>query len=153
MTHQPDTKARIQYSSRDELDIAVICYCRGRSRYDLHARTRLALNSFYGPFAMANCTNSAEILQRQALSSIRQLSNQIAVIQEQFLPERHSSEPVAQAGNRRPPISYDDGQEKTGSNSNPNAVAGTLPDLDLQAFLGEEAALMAGLNPFNDDLM
>ena len=84
MTHAFRTKARIQYSSQDELDVAVIDYCRGRSRHDLHARTRSALNGFYGPFAMAAMDVPDDEVRRQAMRSIRQLTTQIAEIKEQF---------------------------------------------------------------------
>lgn len=71
MTQTSDTKARIQYSSRDELDVAVIGYCRGRSRHDLHARMRSALNGCYGPFAMAAVQAPQDKIRRQAVRSIQ----------------------------------------------------------------------------------
>ena len=87
MTPAFRTKARIQYSSQDELDVAVIDYCRGRSRHDLHARTRSALNGFYSPFAMAAMAASEDKVRQQAMRSIRQLTSQILEIKEQFFPE------------------------------------------------------------------
>ena len=67
MTQTSETKARIQYSSRDELDVAVIGYCRGKSRHDLHARMRSALNGCYGPFAMAAVQAPQDEIRRQAV--------------------------------------------------------------------------------------
>ena len=100
------TKARIQYSSQDELDMAVIDYCRGRSRHDLHARTRSALNGFYAPFAMMAVEASAEEVRRQAMRSVRQLTSQILEIQEQFLPELLASDFISNGPNRLASLPY-----------------------------------------------
>ena len=151
MTHQPNTKARIQYSSRDELDIAVICYCRGRSRYDLHARTRLALNSFYGPFAMEELAPKSDVVRQQALCSIRHLNNQIQSIQETFLSEWVAREPFTQT--QGPQLVEEHRDRQQDIRLVPKPVVETSPNRDLASFLGEEAALMAEINPFNNDLM
>ncbi|MGP1385375.1 MAG: hypothetical protein ACTS2F_17555 [Thainema sp.] len=171
MTQQPDTKARLQYSSRDELDIAVIGYCRGRSRYDLHARTRLALNGFYGPFAIANGDACEHEVRRQAIRSIRQLTLQILEIKEQFLPDLlmnesvgekqigvgwHASHqpdmkrqlhPVSRPAQRNlAQVSVSKPHEQL-SEPNPKPI-----DEPLRQFLGDDAAIMAELNPFINDL-
>ncbi len=183
MIHPSEAKARIQYSSRDELDVAVIRYCRGRSRHDLHARTRLALNGFYGPFAMESVEASAEDIRRQALRSIRQLTAQILEIQEQFLPELlplevlangqlglgampattvYSTDRTGRKGEiaTRPPINDPASSRKTEPGraeltsdlpSQPTPDTGPV-DEPLREFLGEDAAIMAGLNPFINDL-
>ncbi|MEM8806047.1 MAG: hypothetical protein AAGF01_08480 [Cyanobacteria bacterium P01_G01_bin.38] len=175
MTSQRETKARIQYSSRDELDVAVIDYCRGQSRHDLHHRTRQALNGFYGPFAMAAVDASAGEVRRQALRSIRQLTAQILEIQEQFLPELLGLE----AGLGGPSLGtarlvVGNGSGGVMSKERVDAIApekleveiatSTTPtameratdlgpvDTQLRAFLGEDAAIMARLNPFINDL-
>ena len=177
------TKARIQYSSQDELDVAVIDYCRGRSRHDLHARTRSALNSFYGPFAMAAIEAPADEVRRQAMRSIRQLTTQILEIQELFLPELLPLEILAngQLGLGAMPATKVYSAEMTGqehgiaarslvndpassrmtepsrvelfsnSPSQPTPDTGPVDEL-LREFLGEDAAIMAGLNPFINDL-
>jgi len=162
------TKARIQYSSQDELDVAVIDYCRGRSRHDLHARTRSALNSFYGPFAMA------------AMRSIRQLTTQIAEIKEQFFPELLSPDVIFNGQTSLGALPYPagtngQGVQNTGPThanvsdsfrkvepdkaevfSNSSTQAHTAPgpvDEQLREFLGDDAAIMAELNPFINDLI
>jgi len=162
MTPAFRTKARIQYSSQDELDVAVIDYCRGRSRHDLHARTRSALNGFYGPFAMASMAAPEDEIRRQAMRSIRQLTTQIAEIKEQFFPESRS--PDVLSGSHRLeslPYSVDLKEQCVGSTSmkivEPSKTA-AFPDQarpadeQLRAFLGDDAAIMAGLNPFINDL-
>jgi hypothetical protein len=65
MAQTQETKARIQYSSRDDW-IAVIQYCRGHSRYDLHTRTRSALNGFYAPFALDAAEVPVKAIRHQA---------------------------------------------------------------------------------------
>jgi hypothetical protein len=160
------TKARIQYSSQDELDVAVIDYCRGRSRHDLHARTRTALNGFYGPFAMESVEAPAEDIRRQAMRSIRQLKTQILEIQEQFLPELLP--PDVLSGPRcldSWPYSVDLKEHITDLVSLKTVEPGKTElfpdqarpadgpaDEQLRAFLGDDAAIMAGLNPFINDL-
>lgn len=166
MTPAFRTKARIQYSSQDELDVAVIDYCRGRSRHDLHARTRLALNGFYGPFAMAAMAASEDEIRRQAMRSIRQLTTQIAEIKEQFFPELRSPD-VLSGPHRLDSLSYPVNLKERcpGSTSMRIVEPGktelfsdqALPadgpaDEQLRAFLGDDAAIMAGLNPFINDL-
>ncbi|ASC70367.1 hypothetical protein XM38_013050 [Halomicronema hongdechloris C2206] len=166
MTHAFRTKARIQYSSQDELDVAVIDYCRGRSRHDLHARTRSALNGFYGPFAMAAMAASEDEIRRQAMRSIRQLTTQIAEIKEQFFPELLSPEVLSEPHRLDSLAFHVDPKERcAGSTSmkivEPSKTAvfpdQSLPadgpaDEQLRAFLGDDAAIMAGLNPFINDL-
>ncbi|MEM1308333.1 MAG: hypothetical protein AAGF98_02335 [Cyanobacteria bacterium P01_H01_bin.153] len=169
------TKARIQYSSQDELDVAVIDYCRGRSRHDLHARTRSALNGFYGPFAMAAIEVPEDEVRRQAMRSIRQLTSQILEIQEQFLPEWLSPDVVSKSPNSLSFLPYpgqdiqvtapahangSDSLRKLESDkaeifSNPaTQVPSAVGPVDeqLREFLGDDAAIMAGLNPFINDL-
>ncbi|MEM9904156.1 MAG: hypothetical protein AAF921_03940 [Cyanobacteria bacterium P01_D01_bin.44] len=175
MTSQRETKARIQYSSRDALDVTVIGYCRGQSRHDLHQRTRQALNGFYGPFAMATVNASAGEVRRQALRSIRQLTAQILEIQEQFLPELLGLEAGLgglSLGATR--LVVGNGSGGVMSKERVDAIApeklevaistSTAPtvmdqaadsapvDAQLREFLGEDAAIMAGLNPFINDL-
>ena len=169
------TKARIQYSSQDELDMAVIDYCRGQSRYDLHARTRSALNGFYGPFAMAAVEASADEVRRQAMRSVRQLTSQILEIQEQFFPELLSLDVISNSPTSLSSLPYP-GQgiqvaapaQANGSDSlrkvdpdkieivsNPTTQAPPAVgpvDEQLRDFLGDDAAIMAGLNPFINDL-
>lgn len=176
-------KARIQYSSQDELDVAVINYCRGRSRHDLHACTRSALNSFYGPFAMAASEAPKDDIRRQAMRSIRQLMNQILEIQDQFLPELLPLEVLAngQLGLGGMPATKVYSADMTGqkhgiaarslvndpassrmteqsraelfSDAPGHPTPNTGPvDEPLREFLGEDAAIMAGLNPFINDL-
>jgi hypothetical protein len=172
MTNQQETKARIQYSSRDALDVAVIGYCRGQSRHDLHYRTRQALNGFYAPFAIATSNASPTEIRQQALRSIRQLTTQILEIQAQFLPELLgleagagglSSARVAIAQNQVAnwPVSACSIATESPKAAVPPSTAltdteksadsGPL-DAQLRAFLGEDAAIMAGLNPFINDL-
>ena len=183
MTHQKETQARIQYSSWDELDVAVIRYCRGRSRHDLHARIRLALNGFYGPFAVEAIETSEAEVRRQAMRSIRQLTTQILEIKEQFLPELLHLEatPNRQVGLGSLPATAAcpailQGQRNGAVASSPvNASVSPkriksdrtepirdtpmqpVPDAgpvdeQLREFLGDDAAIMAGLNPFINDL-
>ncbi|MEO0405934.1 MAG: hypothetical protein AAF289_01150 [Cyanobacteria bacterium P01_A01_bin.135] len=183
MTDSKAAKARIQYSSRDELDIAVITYCRGQSRHELHYRTRLALNGFYAPFAIAAAGAPEEDVRRQASRSIRQLQAQIWEIQEQFFPDsvgrdstagglagsgallgaeayrgtgngqsngkitQRQDSDLASSGGLR-----DEGQGQlhpiaVQQPSNPRPI-----DEPLREFLGDDAAIMAGLNPFINDL-
>jgi hypothetical protein len=166
MTPAFRTKARIQYSSQDELDVAVIDYCRGRSRHDLHARTRSALNGFYGPFAMAARESPEDEVQRQAMRSIRQLTTQIAEIKEQFFPELRSPDVLSEA-HRLDLSPYTAGPQeystvststkivepgKTESFPNQALTADGPADEQLRAFLGDDAAIMAELNPFINDL-
>ena len=168
-------KARIQYSSQNELDMAVIDYCRGRSRHDLHARTRSALNGFYAPFAMMAVEASAEEVRRQAMRSVRQLTSQILEIQEQFLPELLSSDFISNGTNRLGSLPYpgqgiqvtapahanrsdslrkgDPDKAEMFSNASTQAPFAVGPvDEQLREFLGDDAAIMAGLNPFINDL-
>ena len=166
MKSQRETKARIQYSSRDALDVAVIDYCRGQSRHDLHYRTRQALNGFYAPFAMVAVDASADEVRRQALRSIRQLTTQILEIQEQFLPELLGLEAGlgglslgngGRGGNERgDAISVEKLGVAIAATTAPTTMDqsdGSGPvDPQLRAFLGEDAAIMAGLNPFINDL-
>ncbi|MEL7493410.1 MAG: hypothetical protein AAGJ95_05550 [Cyanobacteria bacterium J06554_11] len=157
MTSQRETKARIQYSSRDALDVAVIGYCRGQSRHDLHYRTRQALNGFYGPFAISTSNASADEVRRQALRSIRQLTTQILEIQEQFLPELLGLD--AGLGGLSLGNGGQGGKERGGeiaTSTTPTAMKHATDsgpvDSQLRSFLGEDAAIMAGLNPFINDL-
>jgi len=161
MAQTQETKARIQYSSRDELDVAVIQYCRGHSRYDLHTRTRSALNGFYAPFAMEAIEVPIKAIRYQALCSIQVLTHQILKIKEQFLPELLNVEtvlggsevvhhPESAASGRLPNL----GDQIEGSVA-PSADSETAKgpvDESLREFLGEDAAIMAGLNPFINDL-
>ena len=179
MTQAFRTKARIQYSSQDELDVAVIDYCRGRSRHDLHARPRSALNGFYGPFAMAAIEASEEEVRRQAMRSVRQLTTQILEIQEQFLPELVPPDVMFNGqislGTLPYPVAINEQDiHVTGSThangsasfrkvephaerfSNPATQAPPAVgpvDEQLREFLGDDAAIMAGLNPFINDLI
>lgn len=179
MTQAFRPKARIQYSSQDELDMGVIDYCRGRSRHDLHARTRSALNGFYAPFAMAAVEASAEEVRRQAMRSIRQLTSQILEIQEQFLPELLSPDFIFNGQTSLGTLPWPAGTNGQGiqvtgpthangsasfikvepdkaemfSNSSTQASPAVGPvDEQLREFLGDDAAIMAGLNPFINDL-
>ena len=179
MTQAFRTKARIQYSSQDELDVAVIDYCRGRSRHDLHARTRSALNGFYTPFAVTAIEASEDEVWRQAMRSIRQLTAQILEIQELFLPELLSSDVMFNGQTRLGTLSYPAGTNEQGipvtssihanssasfrqvdpdkaemfSNAATQAPSAVGPvDEQLREFLGDDAAIMAGLNPFINDL-
>jgi hypothetical protein len=160
MTQTSETKARIQYSSRDQLDVAVIGYCRGKSRHDLHARMRSALNGCYGPFAMAAVQAPKDEIRRQAVRSIQQLTTQILEIKERFLPELETLDtsvlptmtdlPVGPTPRHLP-------SAKGSTASTPAAPIKTLPnpgpvDQPLREFLGDDAAIMAGLNPFINDL-
>ena len=161
MTQTSKTKARIQYSSRDELDVAVIGYCRGKSRHDLHARMRSALNGCYGPFAMAAIQSPQDEIRRQAVRSIQQLTTQILEIKERFLPELEASDdsitppktalPLVKPSSRHLPSA------SSSVASTPAEPIKTLPDpgpvdQPLREFLGDDAAIMAGLNPFINDL-
>ena len=173
MTQVFRSKARIQYSSQDELDMAVIDYCRGRSRHDLHARTRSALNGFYAPFAVTAIEASEDEVRRQAMRSIRQLTSQILEIQEQFLPEWLSPDVISKSPNSLSSLPYpgqdiqvtspthangSDSLRKVDSDkaeifSNPAAPSAVgHVDEQLRDFLGDDAAIMAGLNPFLNDL-
>jgi len=160
MTQTSEIKARIQYSSRDELDVAVIGYCRGKSRHDLHARMRSALNGCYGPFAMAAVQAPKDEIRRQAVRSIQQLTTQILEIKERFLPELEAldtsvlptiTDLLVGPTPRHLPLA-------NGSTaSTPAAPIKALPDpgpvdQPLREFLGDDAAIMAGLNPFINDL-
>ncbi|MBE9136457.1 hypothetical protein IQ254_04455 [Nodosilinea sp. LEGE 07088] len=161
MTQTSETKARIQYSSRDELDVAVIGYCRGRSRHDLHARMRSALNGCYGPFAMAAVQASQDEIRRQAMRSIQQLTTQILEIKERFLPELDALDaPVLPTTIALPVVGPT--PQHLPSAKDPVASTTTVPittptdsgpvDQPLREFLGDDAAIMAGLNPFINDL-
>ena len=160
MTQTSETKARIQYSSRDELDVAVIGYCRGRSRHDLHARMRSALNGCYGPFAMAAVQASKDDIRRQALRSIQQLTTQILEIKERFLPELEALDTSVLPTMTDLPVGLTPRHLSSANGSmasTPAASIKTLPDpgpvdQPLRAFLGDDAAIMAGLNPFINDL-
>jgi len=161
MAQTQETKARIQYSSRDELDVAVIQYCRGHSRYDLHTRTRSALNGFYAPFALEVAKVPVKAIRHQALCSIQVLTHQILKIKEQFLPELLNLETVlggrgaihhpeaAASGSRPNADSHIEGTTSPAVNS--ETAEGPF-DESLRDFLGEDAAIMAGLNPFINDL-
>ncbi|MEA5446950.1 hypothetical protein VB780_00105 [Leptolyngbya sp. CCNP1308] len=161
MTQTSETKARIQYSSRDELDVAVIGYCRGRSRHDLHARMRSALNGCYGPFAMAAVHAPQDEIRRQAVRSIQQLTTQILEIKEQFLPELEAFDDSITPPKVALPLVGPNPRHLPSANSSlastPTAPIKTLPDpgpvdQPLREFLGDDAAIMAGLNPFINDL-
>jgi len=180
MTQTSETKARIQYSSRDELDVAVIGYCRGKSRHDLHTRMRTALNGCYGPFAMAAVQAPKDEIRRQAVRSIQQLTTQILEIKERFLPELEALDtsvlptitdlPVGPTPRHLPSITPPKvALPLVGANprhlpsangstvSTPSEPIKTLPDpgpvdQPLREFLGDDAAIMAGLNPFINDL-
>ncbi len=142
MTQTPKTKARIQYSSQDKLDVAVINYCRGESRHDLHARMRTALNGCYGPFAMAAVQAPKDEIRRQALRSIQQLTSQILEIKERFLPDVTPLRSQPPKGSTEPTQT-----EPTQTWHNPEPT-----DQPLREFLGTDAAIMAGINPFLNDL-
>jgi hypothetical protein len=161
MTQKPETKARIQYSSRDELDVAVIGYCRGKSRHDLHARMRSALNGCYGPYAMAAVQAPQDEIRRQAMRSIQQLTTQILEIKERFLPELEALDaPVAPTQIALPVVAPHPSHLPSANGS--MAFTQTEPikmvtdpgpvDQPLREFLGDDAAIMAGLNPFINDL-
>lgn len=161
MTQTSETKARIQYSSRDELDVAVIGYCRGKSRHDLHARMRSALNSCYGPFAMAAVQAPKDEIRRQAVRSIQQLTTQILEIKERFLPELEAFDDSITPPKVALPLVGPNPRHLPSANSSlastPTAPIKTLPDpgpvdQPLREFLGDDAAIMAGLNPFINDL-
>lgn len=161
MTQMSETKARIQYSSRDELDVAVIGYCRGRSRHDLHARMRSALNGCYGPFAMAEVQAPKDEIRRQAMRSIQQLTTQILEIKERFLPELEAFDdlitppkidrPLVKPYLRHLPLA--NGSIASTLTASIKTVTDPGPvDQPLREFLGDDAAIMAGLNPFINDL-
>lgn len=161
MTQTPEKKARIQYPSRDELDVAVIGYCRGRSRHDLHARMRSALNGCYGPFAMAAVQAPRDEIRRQAVRSIQQLTTQILEIKERFLPELEAFDDSITLPKKALPLVGANPRHLPSANgstvSTPSEPIKTLPDpgpvdQPLREFLGEDAAIMAGLNPFINDL-
>ena len=161
MTQTSETKARIQYSSRDELDVAVIGYCRGKSRHDLHARMRSALNGCYGPFAMAAIQAPEDDIRRQAMRSIQQLTTQILEIKERFLPGLETLDtPVLPTTTdlsvgRSTPRHRPSANGSTASTPAEPIKTVTDPgpvDQPLRAFLGDDAAIMAGLNPFINDL-
>ncbi|MBE9108185.1 hypothetical protein IQ273_01960 [Nodosilinea sp. LEGE 07298] len=161
MTQTSETKARIQYSSRDELDVAVIGYCRGRSRHDLHARMRSALNGCYGPFAMAAVQAPRDEIRRQAVRSIQQLTTQILEIKERFLPELEAFDDSIMPSKTALPLVKPSSRHLPSANSSMASTSAepikTLPDpgpvdQPLREFLGDDAAIMAGLNPFINDL-
>ena len=161
MAQTQETKARIQYSSRDELDVAVIQYCRGHSRYDLHSRTRSALNGFYAPFALEVAEVPVKAIRHQALCSIQVLTHQILKIKEQFLPELLNLETVLggqhQAARNQESDSsclpnFGNQVEDSVTPSADSETAEGPVDESLREFLGEDAAIMAGLNPFINDL-
>ena len=161
MTQTSETKARIQYSSRDELDVAVISYCRGKSRHDLHARMRSALNGCYGPFAMAAVQAPQDEIRRQAVRSVQQLTTQILEIKERFLPEVEAFDdsitlPKTDLLLVGPHLIHPPSANGSIA-STPAEPNKTLPDpgpvdQPLREFLGDDAAIMAGLNPFINDL-
>ena len=160
MTQTSETKARIQYSSRDELDVAVIGYCRGKSRYDLHARMRSALNGCYGPFAMAAVQAPEDDIRRQAMRSIQQLTTQILEIKERFLPELEAFDDAITLPKTALPLGKPYPRHLPSANSSmastPASIK-TVPDpgpvdQPLREFLGDDAAIMAELNPFINDL-
>jgi hypothetical protein len=161
MTQPLETKARIQYSSRDELDVAVIGYCRGKSRHDLHARMRSALNGCYGPFAMAAVQAPQDEIRRQAMRSIQQLTTQILEIKERFLPDLEAlNAPIMSP--RAALIGGEAHPRHSPPANDPVVFTQTVPiktladpgpvDQPLREFLGDDAAIMAGLNPFINDL-
>ncbi|MBD2425556.1 hypothetical protein [Phormidium sp. FACHB-1136] len=161
MTHASQSVARVQYSSRQALDVAVIRYCRGQSRYDLHARMRSALNSCYGPFAMAATQAPPQDIRRQAMRSIQQLTDQIREIQSRFLPEFDAlAHPVPlptvapqRTGPPHPQMPSPQGTPTTSLIEQPQSFPEPGPvDPSLRDFLGDDAAIMAGLNPFIHDL-
>jgi hypothetical protein len=161
MTQTSETKARIQYSSRDELDVAVIGYCRGKSRHDLHARMRSALNGCYGPFAMAAVQAPQDEIRRQAVRSIQQLTTQILEIKERFLPELEAFDDSIMPSKTALPQVKPSSRHLPSANSSMASTSAepikTLPapgpvDQPLREFLGDDAAIMAGLNPFINDL-
>jgi hypothetical protein len=161
MTQTSETKARIQYSSRDELDVAVIGYCRGKSRHDLHARMRSALNGCYGPFAMAAVQAPKDEIRRQAVRSIQQLTTQILEIKERFLPELKTIDTPVMPSAVALPVVEPHPRHLPSANgstaSTPAEPIKILPDpgpvdQPLREFLGDDAAIMAGLNPFINDL-
>lgn len=161
MTPTSEKKARIQYSSRDELDMVVIGYCRGRSRHDLHARMRSALNGCYGPFAMAEVQAPKDEIRRQAMRSIQQLTTQILEIKERFLPELEAFDDSVTPPKTALPLVKPYPRHLPSANSfmasTPTELIKTLPDpgpvdQPLREFLGDDAAIMAGLNPFINDL-
>jgi hypothetical protein len=161
MTQTSETKARIQYSSRDELDVAVIGYCRGKSRHDLHARMRSALNGCYGPFAMAAVQAPKDEIRRQAMRSIQQLTIQILEIKERFLPDLEGLDvpitpprvvlPESKPHPRHLP-SGNSSMASTPTEPIKTLLDPGLVDQPLREFLGDDAAIMAGLNPFINDL-
>jgi len=158
MTYTSQPTARVQYSSRQALDVAVIHYCRGQSRYDLHTRMRSALNSCYGPFAMAATQAPPQDVRRQAMRSIQQLTDQIREIQARFLPELDAPviptlSPIGAPQRTEPrlyPAPAPQGSTTQGQ-TQPGTEAGPV-DPSLRDFLGDDAAIMAGLNPFIHDL-
>jgi hypothetical protein len=161
MTQTSETKARIQYSSRDELDVAMIGYCRGRSRHDLHARMRAALNGCYGPFAMAAVQAPQDEIRRQAVRSIQQLTTQILEIKEKFLPELEAFDDLITLPKTALPLVGPNPRHRPSANSSmastPTEPIKTVTDpgpvdQPLREFLGDDAAIMAGLNPFINDL-
>jgi hypothetical protein len=161
MAQTQDTKARIQYSSRDELDVAVIQFCRGHSRYDLHTRTRSALNGFYAPFALDAAEVPVKAIRHQALCSIQVLTHQILKIKEQFLPDllnletelsgREAVQHQKLAALERLPNLGNQIEGFTAPSDDSETAEGPV-DESLRDFLGEDAAIMAGLNPFINDL-
>ena len=121
---------------------------------------------FYAPFAMVAVDASADEVRRQALRSIRQLTTQILEIQEQFLPELLGLEAglggLSLGNSGRGVKAQGDAiaVEKSGVaiaaskapiTMEPTTDSGPV-DPQLRAFLGEDAAIMAGLNPFINDL-
>ena len=160
MTQTSETKARIQYSSRDELDVAVIGYCRGRSRHDLHARMRSALNGCYGPFAMAAVQAPKNEIRRQAVRSIQQLTTQILEIKERFLPELAALDTSVLPTMADLPVGPTPRHLRSANGSTAATPAAPIKtvtdpgpvDQPLREFLGDDAAIMAGLNPFINDL-
>jgi len=122
---------------------------------------RSALNGCYGPFAMAAVQAPKDEIRRQAVRSIQQLTTQILEIKERFLPEIEALDtlvlptttdlPVVGLTPRHLPSAKD----STASTQTEPIKAVTDPgpvDQPLREFLGDDAAIMAGLNPFINDL-
>ena len=158
---------KLQYSSQDEMDEAVIDYCRGQSRYEAHYRTRTALNGFYSPFALAATAASKEAIRRSALRSVRQLTAQILEIQEQFLPELWEREIAHRVSSLNASTESSLVDLENGNRTAVQSLQSPAPlpkprvsenpaapmDEQLRQFLGDDAAIMANLNPFANDLI
>ena len=128
---------------------------------------------------MAAVEASADEVRRQAMRSIRQLTTQILEIQEQFLPELLSPDVLCNSQTSLGTLPYPAGTNGQGiqvtgpthangsasfrkvepdkaeifSNAATQAPPAVGPvDEQLRDFLGDDAAIMAGLNPFINDL-